>query len=509
MKRLISVMLIIVMVLGLTACSSSNEPETAKRDDVNLTIVETFASTDAHGNRTVNQLLWKEQIYEPLFHMNELTLEYEPRLATEYSVSDDGLVYTFKLRDDVKFHNGEDFKASDVVFSYEHITNEPSWKTFYGNIDYVEALDDYTVAIHFLTKSAAAMNNIAQIWIESEKEVTDQGEAFGTKACLAGTGPYYIEEYNPESNVVLKAFPDYYRGEAAIKTVRYKYIAEADPAVMALEAKELDWYCVTAASSFATFENNPEYNTEIMAANHITFAFINYDANDVLRNDKVREAIAYALDKEAMNQAAFDGYAIEADYMENPAYNVGAPKGDIVYNYNPEKAKELLAEAGYPDGVDVGTILTSASNYFSKVAIVMQSNLEAVGMHAEIEVMEGAAAIAAFRAQEYELGVLGYTNTGDYDSFRQRVHSANVGGYYVKFEGDKFDYKRFDQLFADQLVELDLTKRLKITKELNDAVMETCCLLPIFHKPMLYAWDANLNVVNTPNFPDVYDWSWK
>ena len=246
-----------------------------------------------------------------------------------------------------------------------------------------------------------------------------------------------------------------------------------------------------------------------MPANHITYAFINYSANEALMNDKVREAIAYAIDKQAMSVAAFDGYAIPADYLENPAYNVGAPKGDVVYNYDPDKARELLAEAGYPDGVNVGTILTSASNYFSQLAIVMQDNLEAVGIHAEIEIMENAASIAAFRAQDYDIGILGYTSTGDYDSFRQRVHSANAGGYFVKFEGDKFDYKRFDQLFADQLEELNLQKRLAITKTLNDEVMETCCLLPIFYKPMLYAWNSDLNVVNTPNFPDVYDWSWK
>ena len=138
----------------------------------------------------------------------------------------------------------------------------------------------------------------------------------------------------------------------------------------------------------------------------------------------------------------------------------------------------------------------------------MQSNLADVGITATLDVMENSACIAALRAQEYDVGILGYSNTGDYDSFRQRVHSDNVGGYFVKFEGDKFDYQHFNDLFAEQLAELDLEKRMEITAELNDAVMETCCLLPLFYKPNLYVWNADLNVVNTPNFPEIYNWSW-
>ena len=531
MKKLLALVLALLMVFSMVACGQKEEAPAAKeeetkteapkeeakeeteaaesasgRDDVNLTITSAFQSTDAHGNRAVSELIWRTQIYEPLFYMNEITLEYEPRLATEYSVSDDGLVYTFKLREDVKFHNGEPMKASDVVFSYEHIKNEKTWSTFYSNIDYAEAIDDYTVAVHFLTKSAAAMNNVSQIWIESEKEVTEQGEAFGTQACLAGTGAYYIEEFS-ENKVVLKAFDDYYRGEAPIETVTYRTYAEANAAVMALEAGEIDHYAVPAAN-FPSFQAMDNFSNEVMAANHITYACINYSANDVLANDLVREAIAYAIDKEAMSIATFDGNAIPADYMENPAYNVAAPEADIVYNYNPEKAKELLAEAGYPNGVDIGAICTSASNYFGDVAVVMQSNLADVGITATLDVMENSACIAALRAQEYDVGILGYSNTGDYDSFRQRVHSDNVGGYFVKFEGDKFDYQRFNDLFAEQLAELDLEKRMEITAELNDAVMETCCLLPLFYKPNLYVWNADLNVVNTPNFPEIYNWSW-
>jgi len=480
------------------------EAAAPSRTDVNLAVTTTFGASNGHGNRIVSDILWKTQIFEPLYYMDELTLEYQPRIATEYSVSDDGLVYTFKLNEKAKFHNGDPVKASDVVYTYESIKSAPGWAAFAANIDYAEAIDDQTVAIHWLAPSAAAMNHVANIWIISEK--VDK-ESDGTGVYLGGTGPYYMVEYNPETNVVLEAFPDYYRGEAAIKTINYKVVTDANTGAMALEAGELDFYSTNIAG-YESFQGMEGFKSEAVAANHITYLLVNYMASDVLANDKVREAIGYAIDKDAINIAAYGGYAFPADYMENPQYNQGAPEGDIVYNYDPEKAKELLAEAGYPDGVNIGKVLTTAANYFPDVAVVVQACLAEVGIQSEVDIMENAACIAAMRAQDYDIGVMGYTNTGDYDSFRQRVHSSQVGGYMIKYEGDKFDYKYFDQLFADQLAELDPAKRLEITKELNDAVMATCTQFPLFHKSMLYVWDEDLNAICVPNFPVIYDWSW-
>lgn len=533
MKKRIAFMLACLMALSLvfTACApttaptesapkteapaaqeSSTEDAPAEeaapaRTDLNLQFPKEFASTDAHGDRTVQEIVWKTQVYEPLYHFNENTLEFEPRLATGYTVSDDGLVYTFTLRDDVKFHNGDQMKASDVVFSYEHIRNTASWKSFWGCVDHVEAIDDFTVAIHLTGPTAAAMTNISQIWIESERAVTEGGETFGTEACLAGTGAYYIAEYNSQTNVRLEAFADYYRGEAAIKTINYKIIKDSASALMAFETGELDWY-VAPIASWPSLTANPAYKTEVVPANHITYTFINYQSNEVLANDKVREAIAWAIDKEAMNLAAFDGLAVIADYMENPQFNVGAPEGDVVYSYNPEKSKELLAEAGYPDGVDIGVLTVTNTGHFPAVGQVLQQNLADVGITCEIQLLDSTAANPNYRAQMYDIGLTGYSNTGDYDSFRMRVASASVGSYFVKYEGDKFDWQYIDGLVDQQGKELDLEKRLEITKELNDYVMSTATMLPLLHKVSPCVWDKDLNVVNVPNFYEVYDWSW-
>ncbi len=282
---------------------------------------------------------------------------------------------------------------------------------------------------------------------------------------------------------------------------------DASSGLITFEAGELDWY-IAPIANWDALSSNPNFKTEMGDSNHITYVAINYQANDKLENDYVRKAIAYAIDKEAMNIAGFDGHAAIATHMEHPSYNTAAPSGGIVYNYDPDKAKALLTEGGFPNGVDVGVILCFPGSHFEKCAQVLQANLAAVGITAKLELVEQATMLNMTRAQDFDIAVTGYASIGEYDAFRARVHSASKGAYYVKFEGDKFDYKRIDELFELSSAELDPTKRLALTQELNDMVMDTACLLPLLHKAQPYVWNKDLNVVNVPSYYEIYNWSW-
>ncbi len=485
----------------------SGSQSTEKRDTVNLSIKANLQSIDGHGVRNLQDMLVRTQMYEGLYYLNESTLELEPRIAESYEVSDDGMTYTFTLREGVKFHNGDELKPSDVIFSYERCAAAPGWGSRTASFESAEEIDDHTVAIHLKYPDASFLANMTGVYIMSEKVVTEQGDEFGTKVALAGTGPYMITYLDNDVKWTLEAFPDYYRGEAAIKYINYTPIADFSAGLLAFESGELDWYTAPIAN-WADLEANPNYKTEIMPANHTTYLAINWMANDALENDNVRKAIAYSLDKESMNIAGFDGYAQEADYMENPEYNVAAPYGDVVYNYDPEKAKELLVEAGYPDGVDVGNLLCFPGSHFEKCAQVAQANMEAVGIHAENELVEEYTALTRARNQEFDMDMTGGSSSGDYDAFGEKVISTGVGSYFVKFEGDKFDYKMFDRLFEEGRQIMDLEERTALYKELNDAIMETACLIPVLYKAQPYVWNKDLNVVNMPNNYNVYDWSW-
>lgn len=513
MKKYVSLFLALVMVIsllagcGVTSGSDSGNSGEA-RDSVNLSVPQELTTTDGHATTKTNDLQTLFQMYEGLFYFNEAKGEIENRLCDTYEVSADGTVYTFKLRQDAYFHNGDQLKASDVVFSYNRAKESAHVGAFLTAVDSVKALDDFTVEVTTTAPSAPLISNLTQVFVLSEREVTEQGDQFGTGISTAGTGPYMMTALDNDVEWTLEAFDKYYRGEAAIKKINFKPIADASAGLLAFESGELDFYSAGSADWDAIVASD-KYNTEVVAANHITLFAVNYAANDVLANDKVREAIAYALDKDAMNTAAFNGYAQVTDVMENPDYNIGAPEAGVSYNYNPEKAKELLAEAGYANGVNAGKLMVWAGNYFEKMAQVAQQNLADVGITVELDYYDINTCISKMLAQEYDIGIMGYASNGDFDSFRKRFHSEMEGAYYVNFTvGDKFDWKTMDALMDQSAQTMGPAERLKIDGQINDMVMETGCLLPILNKALFYVWDKNLNVVNQPNYFYVYDWSW-
>lgn len=512
MKKTLSLLLVLVMALSLLAgCGVTEAPEneaSGAKDSVNLSVAQELTTTDGHATTKTNDLLTLFQMYEGLFYFNEAKGEIENRLCESYTVSDDGTVYTFKLREDAYFHNGDQVKASDVVFSYNRAKESAHVGAFLTAVTDVKADGDFTVVVTTAAPSAPLLSNLTQVFILSEREVTEAGDSFGTTVSTAGTGPYMMTALDNDVAWTLEAFPQYYRGEAAIKKINFKPITDASAGLLAFQSGELDFYSAGSAD-WASLTSNEDYKTEVVAANHITLFAVNYAANDVLGNDLVREAIAYALDKDAMNAAAFDGYATPADMMENPSYNIGAPASGVSYNYNPEKAKELLAEAGYPDGVNAGKLMVWAGNYFEKMALVAQQNLADVGITVELDYYDINTCISKMLAQEYDIGIMGYASNGDFDSFRKRFHSEMEGAYYVNFTvGDKFDWKTMDALMDQSAQTMDPAERLTIDGQINDMVMETGCLLPMLYKALFYVWDKDLNVVNQPNYFYVYDWSW-
>ena len=512
-KKSMILFVTMVMIISFVAgCSNQQIPSTGsnggvvRRDDINISVEKTLASVDPHNNRAAVDVSVHGQMYESLYHWNELTGDLEPRIAESYTVSGDGLVWTFKIREGIKFHNGDTLTASDCKFSFNRAIEAPVLRSFVSSVAEVAAPDDNTFVITLKETNAAFLSTSCNIFIVNEREVTEQGESFGTKLTLAGSGPYYLTDLNMDTGWTFKAFPNYYRGEASIKTINYVPITDASTGLIAFENGELDWYKAPIANWNALTESGL-YNYKLVPSNHISYALINWTRGP-LENDNVRKAIAHCIDKEAMNLVAFDGLAKETDFMENPAYVFGAPTETINYEYNPEKAKQLLKGAGYESGVNVGAITVSSGSYYQKCAEILQSELAAVGITVDINMMESGATLDNYRKQNYDIGLSGGNNQGDYSAFRQRVHSESVGSLWVNIKGDKFDYKKIDSLFDQGEREMDPEKRKAIYYELNNMVMDTACWLPIFNKPQTYVWDKNLNVVNYPVNYYIYEWSW-
>ena len=509
MKKILSLVLALTMVIGVLAgCggSPSPSPNTPTRTDVNVSINKAFTSLDPHGTPLLqdNIVLW--QVFSALLHFNELTGTADPDLAESYDVNSEGTVYTFKLRDGIFFHNGDPVTANDVVFSLKRCLDPNMGRSIYtAAIQDVKALDDKTVEVTLKAPSAPFLVNMCYVFVISEKEVTEQGAEYGTKIC-SGTGPYMVTELDPDQKIVLKAFDQYYKGKASIETVNFYIVTDSAAGMISSESGDLDWYGCSAAD-YARLSGDPKFSTEADAANHITYMAINPTANEALANEKVRQAIAYAINKEELNFAAFDGLGKAADFFYNPDWNVGAPGDGFHYEYNPDKAKELLTEAGYPDGVNVGKLLCWTGGHFEVCATTIQAQLAKVGIQCELEWNEQGVALNRGTNMDFDMIVSGFACGGDYDEIRKRVYSTSTAAY-IKYKETDYDWAWMDNILDTASATTDPAKRLELDREHSDYILNTATQLPLVHKCVFFAWNADLNVKNRPINPIIYDWSW-
>lgn len=479
--------------------------EVSGRDDLNLALVGVVSSLDPFTTSLTVDLEVFHQIYEPLFYIDDYSVPHG-RVAEEYSVSEDGLTYTFKIRENVKFHNGEQCTADDVVFTYQKAMESGVLAPYVNMITSVEKTGDFEVTMTLTQAYTPFINNTANVFVISKKAYEEAGDAFGATVTGAGTGPYAVASADLQTKIVLEAFDDYYLGEAAIENVTYTVMADNSARLIAFETGELDFTAIPTAN-WAEIEGSGKYTTFLNPTSHISYMMINPQTDTVLKNQDVRYAVQYAIDREAINIIAYEGMAEEAYHMMHPEYIFGASDDTFKFEYSPEKAKEYLAKAGYPDGVDIGEIQYTTANYFPKIAQTIQQNLADVGITCEIVGGQTSDLVVGWRAGEFNALISGFNAALDYDYFT-RYASPAVSTSFVKFEGSEYDHEYILDMFNKGAAELDPDKRIEIYTELENYIAATGCYVPCFYKSLPYAWDQNLNVVLDLNWYYIYEWSW-
>lgn len=531
-KRFIAILMAALMVVGtISGCASqaptpdpakpvetgTKEPAGEQPADkpIRLRLPASLPSLDWEQTTNTRDMKVWHQMYEGLYGMDEANNGYYKELAKEVALSDDQLVYTITLQDGVKFQNGEPLKASDVVFSYNRAMKNSRFNYLTSMIVGVEAVDDSTVKISLDKPYSPIDHTFFCIKILSEKEVTEQGDKFGTIPHKAGTGPYYVTEYNVATGVKLNAFEDYWRGVPDIKAIEYIVISDEAAAVIAYENNELDYFEDAPLSDWDSLSQVAGDNKTLIKGNNIMFMAINYLSqtnNKVLSDLKVRQAIFYAINKHDINLAVSDGYGTEAVHYMPPEYVATSPKdGFETYAYDVEKAKKLLAEAGFPNGVDVGTILTygaSTSNN-AKMAQVLQANLAEAGITAAVSVMEAAVVTPRLYAQDYDICVFADSGNYDFNNIRQQVHSESVGMYVVKYKDGPFNWQRIEELVDLGASTSNVDERVGYYKELWSTIMDTATILPGLHRPVAIVWADGLDIGKpVPTYYKVRTFSW-
>ncbi|SOC00171.1 peptide/nickel transport system substrate-binding protein/oligopeptide transport system substrate-binding protein [Ureibacillus xyleni] len=439
-----------------------------------------------------------ENIFETLLNFGEQDTTIHPGLAKEWEVSEDGLTYTFHLQEGVKFHDGTDFNAEAVVKNVERWKAGTAEQFYYFNtmfkaegkdiIKTVTAVDEKTVVFELSRPQAPFLKNIAMspFGIASPTAFEAAGDKFGDNP--VGTGPFVFVEWKRNDSITVKKNDNYWQaGLPKLDTIIFRAIPDNSARLNALVTGEIDLADGINPSDAGTIEGNADLQLIERPSMNVGYLGLT-STRKPFDNKLVRQAVNYAIDKQAIVDAFFEGRA-EVAVNPMPSSIFGYNDEITGYEYNPEKAKELLAEAGY-DGKEIELWAMPVPRPYmpdgQKVAEAIQKNLADVGIPSKIVTFEWATYLEKAKNGEADAFLLGWTgDNGDADNFLYALlDKDNIGSNnYSYYSNDAVH----DLLITAQS-DLDEEKREQLYKEAQVLIHEDAPWVPLVHSiPLLAA----------------------
>jgi peptide/nickel transport system substrate-binding protein len=409
------------------------------------------------------------QIYNNLVKMNK-EMEVQGDLAERW-INPDDKSWVFTLRKGVKFHNGETLTAEDVKYTFDRMlapASKAPGKRLVDDVDKVEVVDPLTVKITTKKPFAPLLTNLTryEMAILSKKAVEQGGADYGKKP--VGTGPFVFREHRLGDRVVLVKFPGYFEGPAKIDQIVYRAIPEDATRVVEIESGGIDLMYNAPPQDFDRLAKNPKLTAieELFQATMYLGMNLKVKPFD---NKLVRQAINYAVDKEAIDKAVYFGRATPSYGPLSPSI-WGFDRGlKPAYPYNPQKAKELLKQAGYGAGFEC-VIWTDPRTERKSVAEMVQAYLAQVGVTAKIEIMEWGKLLSETGKGAKGMFVLGWTGTGDADGgLHIRFHTSGIGKDHNR---NQWGTAELDQLLEAGRTTMDPAKRKAVYAKIQRLLVE-------------------------------------
>jgi peptide/nickel transport system substrate-binding protein len=446
-------------------------------------------------------------VYDTLLRFTDESTEVEPGLAESWDISDDGLVYTLHLRQGITFHDGADFNAEAVKFNLErqidpnhpfHDTGEFAYAEFtWGAADTIEVVDDATIRITLTEPFAPFLNHLAMhpAAMVSPAAVEQYGADISINP--VGTGPFKFASWTPGVEVILEKNPDYWRGAPNVDQVIYRSIIEDQSRLTELEAGGINFMVNIPPDDLPRLRDDARFTVVDQAGMHTWWVAFN-QSKPPFDNPQVRQAINYAVNKQAIVDNLLQGTGVAAVNPLPPV--VWSYTDDIQqYAYDPDKAKELLAEAGYPDGFSCSFwVPESGSGMQQPVAMgtAIQADLAAVGIDCQIETFEWGAyldkVIVPPDQAEYDMFEMSWIgDNGDPDNHLYILLSSQQfppQGYNMGF----YNNPEVDDLLQEARVSLDRGVRTELYQEAQKLLAEDPPWLIIDHETQIVVMDQKI-----------------
>lgn len=467
-------------------------------------------SIDPHWSTLGSQAEALRHVFDTLVDVDD-NLQLKPGLAESWEAVDE-TTWEFKLREGVKFHDGTDFTAEDAKFSIDRIpaVTGPMPMTLYTKyVESVEVVDDYTLRVHTKGIAPALPNDFTRMFVvPSETGMEAGNEEFNSGEKAIGTGPYRFVSWEPKGDMVLERNDDYWGGAPAWERVIRKEIPDDAARVAALRSGQVDMINYVPASDYAAIQNNADLETFISDSVYILNIApsvkdeepqpirvngVEVEGNP-LQDLRVRKALDLAINRDVLVNVVLEGLATPATQL--------MPSGFFGYSdkleerpYDIEQAKELLAEAGYPDGFEID--FTCTNNRVPGDAVVCEAlgqMWSRLGLTVNAQALNGTVFFPAAAREEYTMTMSAWgTLTGEAAyTYGALVHTKDAEKGFGNFNRTGYSNPEFDRVFGEGTQTLDEDARRALYEEASIIAMEDRALIPTVILQSVWASKAGM-----------------
>lgn len=496
-RKMLCTGLVMAAFLWLVLPARGAESPKSMKETLTWGVNAEASSLDPARSRDTVTHMMMMQIYDTL--VREDPSDYTriaPALADSWEMSDDKKEITFQLRSNVKFHNGDTMTAEDVVFSLNRSLASSYSSGIRGPIESFEKTGDMSVKVVLKYPYAPIYDVLSNLTfgIVSKRAVEEadaSGKDFSRNPC--GTGAYKMVAWKSGNELVLERFDDYYRGAAPIKNVVFKLVPDSASGAIGVEDGSLDFYYLPAYTDYEYLGTLDQLACIIcpgVGVHHITFN----TTDGIFKDKRLRQAVAYALNFGDIVIGGAEGHAEIANVL-CPTTIFGYDKNFKGFDQDLDKAKALMAEAGYPNGFNVVFSMQGSDSYM-KPAEVMQDQLRRIGINVTFDKMERAAYLDIVAAKRQFTASLRMINAAVRDAdyvLTRRVHSSMIGGG-NNYAG--YSNPEVDKLIEAARIEPNLDERMALYTQIYTILKEDVPLIPLYTSTQNFYYNKRLKGIH-------------
>lgn len=481
MKRLVVALIAALVVAG---CSTGERVDLGQSSgNLIAAIAGEPDQLDPHKTSAYFSFQVLENVFDTLVEP-DANLEMQPALAQSWQVSPDELTWTFRLRPAVTFHDGSPFTAEDVVYSYRRIIDEQLTNVDkFSAVSEVRAVDPLTVVIRVKAPTPNLLTNLGGfkgMAIVQRRNV----ESGQIATHPVGTGPFAFQSQKSGDSITLSANPSYWGGAPPIPGVTFRFISEPSTALSALQAGEVDWTDSIPPQRVTQLRDDDSLHLAVTASNDYWYLALN-EARPPWDDVRVRQAVAYGIDRDAIVQATTYGTA-QANQLAIPEGNPWYTAYDR-YRYDPDTATRLLDEAGVGEAA-MDMLVTSEYPETVTAAQVIADNLAPLGISVRIRTVDFATWLDEQNSGNFDMLMMGWLGNIDPDDFYYAQHHTDGTS-----NAQKFSDPEVDRLLDAGRVETDRAARAELYRRAATRIADQVSYLYLYNPSVIQAWVPQLS----------------